>query len=37
MSKILGIDIGSLTIKAAAYDPLSGKPDLIIRILDGIG
>lgn len=25
MSKILGIDIGSLTIKAATYDPLSGK------------
>ncbi|MCK4264647.1 MAG: hypothetical protein KAX27_06860 [Candidatus Aminicenantes bacterium] len=25
MSKILGIDIGSLTIKAAAYDPLRGK------------
>jgi len=25
MSNILGIDIGSLTIKAAIYDPLSGK------------
>jgi len=25
MSKILGIDIGSLTIKASTYDPLSGK------------